>query len=230
MSETSTEARGERFNRSRVLWQELIEKSGTCSASVYTNLGNAALQAQQLGQAILAYRRALAIEPGDARARQNLAYARKLLPDWVPRDLGDDGWASLLGGATRWSSASRSFVAALCFAAASGLVGLSIFTRWVWPRVMAIGPGMIWTVLMGVAVWEHAGDRIPTGVVTTDGVMARAADSSKAPPRLAQPLPAGTEVRIIEDRGRWVRIRLTDGRDAWVKASTVTPVLIEGSS
>ncbi len=55
------------------------------SAELYTNLGNAALQAERPGSAILAYRRALVLDPDQMRAQQNLRHARTLLPAWVPR-------------------------------------------------------------------------------------------------------------------------------------------------
>jgi len=58
-----------------------IAAGGASNPELYTNLGNAALQAEHLGAAVLAYRRALAIDPDHPRAVQNLEYVRTLLPD-----------------------------------------------------------------------------------------------------------------------------------------------------
>jgi uncharacterized protein YgiM (DUF1202 family) len=38
-------------------------------------------------------------------------------------------------------------------------------------------------------------------------------------------LPGGTEVRILETRSPWLRVRLANGRDAWVAESALTPVI-----
>ena len=59
------------------------------------------------------------------------------------------------------------------------------------------------------------------GVVVAREVLARAADSVNAPARFGEPLPGGTEVKILEDRGGWLQIGLHNGRNAWVSSSSV---------
>ena len=80
----------EEFARAEQLFRQVIEGSEQSeairNAELYLNLGNAALQAERLGPAIAAYRRALALAPQNAQAHQNLVYARSLLPDWVRRE------------------------------------------------------------------------------------------------------------------------------------------------
>jgi SH3-like domain-containing protein len=41
---------------------------------------------------------------------------------------------------------------------------------------------------------------------------------------LPAPLPGGVEVRIVEVRSPWLRVRLENGRDAWVAESAVASV------
>ena len=53
-------------------------------------------------------------------------------------------------------------------------------------------------------------------------LVARAAASDGAPARFAEPLPADAEGEIVGERDQWMRIRLADGRDAWVRASGLT--------
>ena len=59
-----------------------------------------------------------------------------------------------------------------------------------------------------------------------DETVARAADSALAPSTLPAPLPGGVEVRILERRSPWIRIRLANGRDAWVAESALMPVVV----
>ena len=80
----------EKFARAEQLFRQLIEGDAQQppihNVELYVNIGNAALQAERLGPAIAAYRRALALVPQQAQAQQNLAYARSLLPDWIRRE------------------------------------------------------------------------------------------------------------------------------------------------
>ena len=87
---TDRNLRLEEFARAEQLFRQVIDGDGqhapVRNADLYVNLGNAALQAERLGPAIAAYRRALALAPQNAQARQNLVYARSLLPDWARRE------------------------------------------------------------------------------------------------------------------------------------------------
>jgi hypothetical protein len=61
-------------------------------------------------------------------------------------------------------------------------------------------------------------------VLTSDETPARVSDSALAPLAFPEPLPAGVEVERLEVRGDFARIRLANGRDVWVRSSSVTPV------
>ncbi len=78
---------------------------------------------------------------------------------------------------------------------------------------------------MASLVFDPGGRASDEAVVTADEVVARAADSAFAPSLFPAPLPGGVEVRVLERRSPWVRIRLENGRDVWVGASSVAPVV-----
>lgn len=61
-------------------------------------------------------------------------------------------------------------------------------------------------------------------VVIEDGAVLRSADSFGAPAALANPLPAGAELRTLETRGSWVRVSLADGTRGWLTAGTIEQV------
>ena len=65
---------------------------------------------------------------------------------------------------------------------------------------------------------------MPLAVLTGNEVLARSADSSLAPLALPEPLPAGVEVDLLEQRAEWSRVRLANGREIWVRSSSVTAV------
>jgi tetratricopeptide (TPR) repeat protein len=197
---------------------------GARSASLYTNLGNAALQAERLGPAVLAYRRALRIDPGNPRALQNLEHARAQLPDWVPRPEP----AGLFDSFFFWHRSvprdQRSLAGAACFALAALLVAAGIRWRQSSLRNAAVFPGLAWIVLLASLALDPAARAMDEAVLTADEAVARAADSALAPSAFPQPLPGGVELRVLENRTPWLRVRLANGRDVWLNDSSVTRV------
>ncbi|MDJ0937504.1 MAG: hypothetical protein QNI93_19135 [Kiloniellales bacterium] len=189
---------------------------GARSADLYTNLGNAALQAERLGPAILAYQRALALDPNHARARQNLRHTRTLLPTWVPRPEPEGALQSFFFWRPLLNRAEQAAVAAFSFLLAALLFAIAIRWRSPLARNLATLPLLAWLgLLTSVAIEARAGGATQA-VLIADETIARAADSPNSPVRFAEPLPGGTEVTIRESRERWVHIVLANGRDAWV--------------
>jgi hypothetical protein len=177
--------------------------------------------AERLGPAILAYCRALALDPDHRRAQQNLEHARTLLPNWVPRP--EEGglldtfffWSGRLSGRELQALAAGMFLIAAALAACS--------IRWHQPmlRNLAIVPCIAWLLLLGVMLFRSSGNDGEAAVVIVPEAIARSADSLGAPSRLPQPLPSGTEMQVVEARDQWARVRLFDGRDAWLQASAL---------
>ena len=88
--------------------------------------------------------------------------------------------------------------------------------------VIALG----WLVLVAALVVTSPSKATAAAVVTANEVIARSADSIHAPHRFQQPLPGGTEVQIVERRDDWRQVRLADGRDIWLPASSLTEVFV----
>ncbi len=225
----NTEARDvrlEQFRTAERLFTRVID-GGLEGPDLYTNLGNAALQAERLGGAVLAYRRALRLDPDHARALQNLEHARTLLPEWVPRPESGGVLDSFFFWHRTLSWSERSLAAAFCFALVGLLVAASIRLGQGTLRNFAFFPAVVWVALVASLVLDPTARATDQAVVTADGVVARVADSSLAPSPFPEPLPGGVEVRILEERSPWVRIRLANGRDAWVKESGISRVRTE---
>lgn len=217
------DARLARFRRAERLFAQVAD-AGVENADLYANLGNAALQAERLGTAVLAYKRALRLDPDHERARQNLEHARSLLPQWVPLP-PPAGWLDsfFLWHTTR-SRAERSAWAATAFAATALLLAIAIVLRSAVLRNLAAVPALAWCALVASLALEPASGRATEAVVTVPEAQARAADSVHAQLRFSQPLPAGTELRVLEEREGWTRVSLANGREAWLSASSLTRV------
>jgi tetratricopeptide (TPR) repeat protein len=222
------------FRRAELLFARLIDgqddgaKGAIQNADLYVNLANAALGAERLGPAILAYHRALALDPNHQRARQNLRHARTLLPDWVPRPNEGGLLDTFFAWSNRLSRGELRVMAALAFLAATVLSACAIRWRQTMFRNLAIIPAGIWLLLLSLMLLGGSPRSGQTAVVIIPEVVARSADSSGAPSRLPQPLPSGTELKVLETRDLWARVRLFDNREAWIPQSAFE--LVSGST
>ena len=217
-----------RFHRAELLFEQLAAGEGAAglirNADLQVNIGNSALGGERIGPAILAYRRALLIDPDHDRARQNLAHARTLLPDWVPRPVEQGVLDTFFSFSKRISRNNLSTLTSLLFFLTALSVAAAVRWRQSAFKILAILPAIGWIVMLGFGVMRDRGDSVDIAVVIVPEVVARSADSSGAPARLPQPLPGGTELQWLESRDDWSRIRLLDGRDAWLPSSTIEKV------
>ena len=214
------DARAAAFARAERLFTEAA-RDGGANADLHANAGTAALRAERLGPAVLAFKRALAVDPDHARARRNLAHARTLLPAWVPKPSG----GSILDTFFFWhrslSAPERLGAAGVCFVLAALAFAAAIRWRSRLVRGLAWLPAAAWVGLVASVAVEARGGADRQAVITADEAVARASDSANAPARFAEPLPGGTEVEVMEARERWVRIRLANDREAWISRGSL---------
>ncbi len=213
--------RTRKFGEAERLFAALVPRHGN-SPELLTDWGNAALGSQEIGRAVLAYRRALRLSPRHDRAQKNLVWIRARSPEWLPRPRERGVLDSLFFWHHNLAASQRHMIGALAFAA-----GLILLAPWSARRTrllrrLAIPLLLVWVATTGSAMLEPDASR--DAVVLTDGTTVRSADSLGAPPSLANPLPAGTEVRILEIRQAWTRVALTDGTLGWVGSSNVESV------
>ncbi len=221
LAEPDRAARLAGFARAQRAFASLVE-DGVETAPLYVDLGNAALQAQDRGTAVLAYHRALRLDPDDRTARQNLEYVRGRLPGWVPRPDDAEGFRGFFDDRLL-PRAWRARGAALAFALAAIAVVFSVRERPGAWRGLAIFGFVVWAVLLA-STFAGGDSTRSLAVLVAAETEARSADSALAPRALPDPLPAGVEVDLLEEREGWARIRLANGRDVWVRRTSVARV------
>jgi hypothetical protein len=187
---------------------------------LYADWGNAALGAGDVGTATLAFRRALAIDGSNARARRNLTWLRGTVSDPQLR-APTSGAADALFFFHAWPRSRRLIVGAFAFAIAVLLLVPWSEPRRRWLRAVAIAPGAVWLAMTISVVVE---DRHEADAVVMESSVLRAADSAGAPAALSAPIPPGIEVTIVERRDTWLRVRLGGGTTGWLASGTVEPV------
>jgi len=216
---TDASARKAAFTRAAVALGEAAQLTPD-RPELLADWGNAALGAGDVGSATLAYRRALVLDPGNARAKQNLGWLRNRESPTL-RPTGG-GAADTLFFFRDWSRGRRLLVGAFAFAIAVLLV-----VPWSGKRrrglgLLAILPAIVWLAMVLSVVFE---DRHADDAVVMDAVVLRAADSAGAPAALGTPLPRGTEVTIVETRDTWRKLRVANGTVGWVPSGAIQRII-----
>lgn len=207
---------------------EALVDSGVRNGRLFYNLGNAELQRGRLGAAILNYRRAQDLIPGDRRLQENLRVARELCRTQIPQRGSSEFVRTLFFLHYQTSLQTRFAAGLVCYV----LFWLVLLLRMYAPRlplralagVMAaawVGLGI--SVLVG---WQVEG-RKQAGVVLADEVIVRKGDSETYDPKFEQPLHEGTEFTVLESRGDWLLIELADGKTGWIPADRTGMVHVE---
>ncbi len=188
------------------------------------NRAQAHLLAGNLPQALRAYQEGRQFWPADRTLQAGQRYARKLVG--VPRD-------AALARAIRPSPESfrlRRWVSLSTLQAgtlATYLLGwLGVAGIW---RTRS---GFWWVTLLlawslaGLGVvslthehqYQQQAVRMPWAVVAKDNLRLRQGNADAYPARFASPLPVGTELRVLAQRGDWNQVMLPDQTIGWLPA------------
>jgi tetratricopeptide (TPR) repeat protein len=192
---------------------EQIAASGTATANVWFNLGNANYKSGQLGRAIGAYRMAERMTPRDAALRANLQFVRGKvysderahIPFWKNsiRLLTLNEW-TMLGVAFTWA-----FFSVLACGAFAGRR---------YPKAAATFLALALVIGAATAVswkdWRHS-----EAVVT-----AREATVHFGPLQESQAafqLRDGAELTVLGTKNDWIEIRDPEGRSGWIRRDDI---------
>jgi hypothetical protein len=218
------------YNRAILLYEKIIDLGGIRNAGLYYNLANAYFLKEDLGRAILNYRRAQRLDSSDLNIKKNLAFARSRRIDRIevaaPRRMLETlfFWHYDLLPRTKFLLASLSF-AALCLSGTAMIwLGTSGGRR---IRGSAFSPSafflcsllsgvLVFSLLTSLVLETRRESRTHYGVITAAEIVARQGDGPNYPPSFTAPLHAGTEFELLEQRPGWFHIRLSDGTGAWV--------------
>ncbi len=219
LDESAPAARQQRFAEAQRHYGQLAQAHPS-APELLADWGNAAIGAGDTGTAVLAYRRALLLAPGHDRATRNLATLRSSLPDWLPRPQAATAIDSLLFWRSLLSPSAQLLLGGVLFA-----IGILLLAPWPGPVRRAMRGGGAASVVLCAVVTALAiltPNPASQAVVTAVETTLHTADSRGAPALLPTPLPAGTELTILERRDEgWSRIALADGADGWVTSASI---------
>ena len=198
---------------------------GADTAQLHLDEGNARALSGDRPGAILAYDRGLHLSPDDHALKEAIEYARSRVEYATPEDRQalsphEESLHWLRFTLRQWGIWLMAGASAACWLA---------LTRWrvTRERSWAWAAG----VLLAIALAAFAGreaefqlrqedSRNPLGVVRQPALL-RKGDGPSFALRRDNPLLAGVEVTIRQDRGDWLQVELADGSLGWLPRAAV---------
>ena len=198
--------------------------TGETSAKLYYNLANACFKQEELGRAILFYRRALRLQPGDADIRYNLSVAEARTKDTIERipEFFLVTWLRALRhtmSATAWTVWSIVWL----------LVALSLVLFYLLAQRLSLRKvGFYGTLaallLFVVTTWFAAASRTEQ-IGEEEAVVISLSAAVKASPDRASTdlfvLHEGTVVEVTNRLGDWCEVMIADGKKGWTEQSRI---------
>ncbi|MBN1697572.1 MAG: hypothetical protein JW881_08675 [Spirochaetales bacterium] len=209
----------ELFIKAALHYERIVEEGGIRNGKLYYNIGNAYFRSGDIGRAILAYVRAARFIPQDPNLARNLAYARSKRIDKIPEKQQTVIFRTVFFWHYDFSPGARFTVFLVCFVTIWILAGLLFFFKHPFVKWGIISAAVIAVLFLGSLVIDMtAASNNKPGVVLSQQVTARKGDSEAYEPGFQEPLHAGTEFNLIEERRGWYNIELDDGRTCWIPA------------
>lgn len=202
---------------------EAVADLGLDASELQYNIGNAHFRNGELAESIIAYERALKLDPSNKDARFNLEFANSQIQDRIEavpefflktwfrearRILSTDMWA---------------LVFLLLFAAALGMALLFLLGSSVAARKAGFFASLaLFACCTCALLFSLAGRK--DAISADEAIVVRAVSSVKSSPARESAvdlfvLHEGTKVRILDSVSDWSNIELSDGRQGWMRTS-----------
>ncbi len=196
---------------------KIIKQGRIENGYLYYNLGNTYFHLGDLGKAIANYRRAERFLPNSTELRENLRTAISKRKDRIDKSQIDSIWQTLFF----WHYLMSFRMKAILFSVAFVLIWLLLFIKLFRSNLLlkwAVPLAILLAVSFGLSFTFEAYSMTHNkyGVITQDEVDAKKGPYTNAESEFKTPLHQGTEFKLIQKRGDWLRIRLENGVTTWI--------------
>ena len=209
---------------SAAVYFEQIVKVTDANASLHYNLGNTYYRLNNIGAAILHYEKALHLNPGDTKAKDNLTLAKARVQNPVPE-------VAPIFFVTWWQSWLHAFSANV-WAIITLLVFISVLVlvyfartkkeafansgRWLSLGIVAC----LLCVCMTYFTYEAATHSGKAVVMKSGNLL----DAPKSSSKVISTLPEGTVLDVYVEEGNFINVKLPNGRLGWIANADVSKV------
>jgi tetratricopeptide (TPR) repeat protein len=205
---------------------EQIDRQGVIAADLELNLGNAYYRRGDLGRAIWRYERALSLDADADDARFNLEQARKIAGRRVRDKIeGADREPFWIRAVSQLSASTETWLFVASYLLLFAALGLRLHARRTGAEHAPVLGAL--AAILGVAaaasglllLGRVALDRAPFAIVLPDAVAAK--EGADPEYRTSFDVHAGLRVRLVDRDRDWVRVRLANGLEGWVRSADV---------
>jgi tetratricopeptide (TPR) repeat protein len=202
---------------------EELDRQGVVSPDLYFNLGDAYFKKGALGPAIWAFERAAALDADDEDVRYNLEQSRKLAARQArDRIEGEDRDPLWIRAVTAVSPSTGTWVfLALYLSLFALLFARRRASEDARPALGAAAAILAFATLIagGALAGRAVLARVPFGVVLPDSLAVK--EGADVNYKTGFQVHAGLRVRLLEHDQDWLRIRLANGLEGWVRARDI---------
>jgi len=203
---------------------EKLIKDGYTSYQLYFNLGNAYYRNNDLGKAIYYYELARKVEPNDEDIRINLAIASGKTIDKI--DSKENFFISAVktNVLSSLSTTSWAWLSIFCISAAAVLFFMFVSSQSLLVKRIAFLAAAILFVSFFISYflgYSALKDRYENkfAIILSNEIKILNEPTPLAKTKFS--LHEGTKIRVIENNGDWLLIKLDNGNEGWVKLTEV---------
>ncbi len=206
------------YEKAILNYEKIISDGRIKNSKLYYNLGNAYILKDDLGRAILNYRRAERLDKADTNIQKNLAFARSRRIDTVDVRTEKRILETLFFWHYDFSIKTKFLLTCICFAIVCISTTVMLWRGKSAPLVVtAVICGLLAaSFLASVVIEARTQAHRVCGVITAQQVVAHQGDGPNYPESFKDPLHAGTEFDLLERRTGWFHIILSDDSDGWI--------------
>jgi tetratricopeptide (TPR) repeat protein len=210
------------FEEALALYKEIIEE-GFESPELYYNMGNSAFRSNKLGYSILYYEKALKLDPSNQEVRKNLSFVSIYKEDqlesvpefflkrWINTVYS---WFSV----SIWSYLSLLFFGLLLLGTITYIFASSLATKKS-GFFMGVISLLLFLIAFSGALRRNKEIKDPdSAVVISPSVVVKSSPSISGTDLFI--LHEGTLIRVDDEVGEWVEIKISDGRVGWIPIET----------
>jgi len=210
------------YRQADLRFERIANEGGIQNGKLFYNIGNAYSRLGEIGRAILYYRKAEQFIPNDINLQQNLDFARRQRLDKLEAPENEKVMETLFFWHYDVPASVRGGIFLVTFLGVWGIAAVRLFWKRSWMDWTMMGCGLVAACLLASLIVESRrleGQR--PGVVLSNEVVARKGDSSSYESAFRDPLHAGVEFTLVEERSDWLHVRLPDGRECWLPGDSV---------
>ena len=206
------------YEKAILNYEKIINEGRIKNSKLYYNLGNAYFLKDDIGRAILNYRRAEKLDKADTNIQKNLAFARSRRIDKVEAGTQERILETLFFWHYDFSIKTKFLITCICLAIVciSGIVMLWRGKSAPLTTIAVICCLLTASFIASVILESQSRTNTICGVITAGQVVARQGDGPNYSESFKDPLHAGTEFDLLERRTGWFHIMLSDDSEGWI--------------